>query len=218
MRHPLSSPRIVPVERAGPRGPTLAARLLADVPEEAPAHASARGPEMARVEAALFVAEEPLPARKLAAAAGLKDGNEARRLALALRALLLRDGSAFLVEELAGGYQLLTRPEFHPWLARLRRGAAETTLSAAARETLTVVAYRQPITRADIEGIRGVGCAEVLRQLMEKGLLRLAGRDDSLGRPALYETTRKFLQAFGLRSLADLAPSEGLAAKEGGSS
>ena len=68
------------------------------------------------------------------------------------------------------------------------------------------ICYRQPITRADIEAIRGVGAAEVLRQLMERGLIRLAGRDDSLGRPALYETTRKFLVHFGLRSLRDLPP------------
>jgi segregation and condensation protein B len=93
----------------------------------------------------------------------------------------------------------------------LRRNASETQLSAAARETLTIIAYRQPVTRADIESIRGVGSTGVIEQLMERGLVRLAGRDDSLGRPALYETTRKFLQLFGLKSLRDLPPAEGLA-------
>src|SRR5262249_53269399 len=123
--------------------------------------------------------------------------------------------SSFQVEEVAGGYQLLTRAEHYPWLARLRRGATEVQMSAAARETLAIVAYRQPITRADIEGIRGVGCAEGLKQLMEEGLGRLAGRDDSLGRPALYETTRKFLQLYGLKSLKDLPPAEGLTGEGG---
>jgi segregation and condensation protein B len=121
-----------------------------------------------------------------------------------LQELYDRDGTAFGVEELAGGFQLLTRPAFHPWLARLRRAAAELRLSNAARETLAIVAYRQPITRADVEAVRGVGSAEVLRQLMDKDLVRIAGRDDSLGRPVLYGTTRKFLQTFGLNSLQDL--------------
>ena len=130
--------------------------------------------------------------------------NDARRLLRKLQALYERDGTAFQVEELAGGFQLLTRPVFHAWLARLRRTGSELRLSPAARETLAIVAYRQPIMRADIEGIRGVQCGEMLRQLMEKGLIRIAGRHDSLGRPVLYGTTKKFLQVFGLKSLRDL--------------
>src|SRR5207245_252696 len=105
---------------------------------------------------------------------------------------------------IAGGFQLLTRPQFHPWLARLRQAGNEVRLSGPARETLAIVAYRQPIMRADIEAIRGVQCGEVLRQLMEKGLIRIAGRHDSLGRPVLYGTTKKFMQVFGLKSLRDL--------------
>jgi segregation and condensation protein B len=171
----------------------------------------ARDRPLALVEAALLLADEPLPARRLAALAGLADAAEARRLVARLHELYDAGGSAFQVEELAGGYQLLTRKEYHPWLARLRHSAAEVQLTPAARETLAIVAYRQPVTRADVEAIRGVGCTDVLRQLMEKGLVRLAGRDDSLGRPALYETTRKFLQLFGLKSLRDLPPAEGLA-------
>jgi segregation and condensation protein B len=180
------------------------------LPEEdqpAPAHELARDAETALVEAALFAADEPLPLRRLAQATGLEQP-VARDALHRLCQLLEREGSAFLVDEIAGGWQLRTGPEYHPWVARLRRGAAEASLTPAARETLAVIAYRQPITRADIEGVRGVGCAEVLRQLMERGLVRLAGRDDSLGRPALYETTRKFLQVFGLRSLADLPPAD----------
>src|SRR5207244_9918953 len=98
----------------------------------------------------------------------------------------------------------------HRGLARLRTSGPEIRLTTAARETLAIVAYRQPITRADIEAIRGVHCGEVLRLLMEKGLIRITGRHDSLGRPVLYGTTKKFLQIFGLRSLRDLPRAEAL--------
>jgi segregation and condensation protein B len=170
----------------------------------------ARDPRLALVEAALFVADEPLTPRRLAAVAGLSDTAEVRRLVRRLQSLYDRDGSAFRIGEPGGGYQLLTRPEFHPWLARLRRTGNELRLTAAARETLAIIAYRQPIMRANIEAIRGVQVSEVLRQLMEKGLVRIAGRDDSLGRPVLYGTTRKFLQVFGLKSLKELPQAEQL--------
>jgi segregation and condensation protein B len=162
------------------------------------------------VEAAFFAADEPLSARRLAMVAGLADGNEARRLVRKLQAFYDKDGTAFQVEEIAGGFQLLSRAEYHPWLLRLRQTGNELRLSPAARETLAIIAYRQPIMRADIEAIRGVQCGELLRLLMEKGLVRIAGRHDSLGRPVLYGTTRKFLQVFGLRSLQDLPQAEQL--------
>jgi segregation and condensation protein B len=181
-------------------------RLSSDETGATPSTADAvRDPSLSAVEAVLLAADEPLASRRLAAvAAGLADAAEARRLVRKLQASYVRDGSAFQVEELAGGFQLLTRPEFHPWLVRLRRTSNDLRLSAAARETLAVVAYRQPVMRADIEAVRGVQCGDVLRLLMEKGLVRIAGRHESLGRPVLYGTTRKFLQAFGLRSLDDL--------------
>ena len=210
LNHPLAA-RIAVIRTRGDRPINhrlpLAFRLPGDDRSAgAPTSELARGPDLARVEAALFLADEPLAARKLASLAALPDAATARRLVEQLRQLLDADGSSFQVEELAGGYQLLTRPEFHPWLSRLRKHAPETQLSPAARETLAIVAYRQPITRADVEAIRGVGASGVLEQLMEKGLVKPAGRDDSLGRPQLYETTRKFLQLFGLKSLKDLPP------------
>jgi len=159
---------------------------------------------LAWVEAALMIADEPLPARKLAQAANLKNGTEARQLVKRLQELYDAEESAFQVEEIAGGFQLLTRPPYHAWLLRLRRINSDLKLSPAARETLAIVAYRQPIGRADIEGIRGVQCSDVLRQLMEKQLIRISGRDNSLGRPVLYGTTKRFLQVYGLRSLRDL--------------
>ena len=170
----------------------------------------ARDPALAMLEAVLFAADEPLPTRRLAKVVGLADAGEARRLVRKLQGLYDRDGTAFQVEELAGGFQLLSRPDYHPWLLRLRHGGHELKLSAAARETLAIIAYRQPIMRADVESIRGVQCGDVLRLLMEKGLVRIAGRHDSLGRPVLYGTTRKFLQVFGLKGLQDLPLAEQL--------
>ena len=169
-----------------------------------------REARLAWVEAALLAADEPLTLRRLAAAAGVADASEARRLVERLQALYEQDGTAFQVEELAGGFQLLTRAAYHPWLARLRRAGNEVRLTTAARETLAIVAYRQPITRADVEAIRGVQSGDMLHQLMEKGLVRITGREDSLGRPVLYGTTRKFLQLFGLRSLRDLPQAQEL--------
>lgn len=170
----------------------------------------ARDEPLALVEAALLAADEPLTPKRLASVAGLGDVAEARRLAKKLRSLYDRDATAFQVEEIAGGFQLLTRPQFHPWLVRLRHGGAELKLSPAMRETLAIIAYRQPLMRADIENIRGVHCGELLRQLMEKNLVRIAGRHDSLGRPVLYGTTKKFLQVYGLKSLRELPQVESL--------
>jgi segregation and condensation protein B len=167
-----------------------------------------RDAQLAMLEALLLAADEPLNTRRLAQAGSLADANAARRLLRKLQHFYESDGTAFQIEELAGGFQLLTRPQYHRWLASLRRAGSEVRLGGAARETLAIVAYRQPIMRADIEGIRGVHCGEILRVLMEKGLIRIAGRDNSLGRPVLYGTTRKFLQVFGLRSLKDLPRAE----------
>jgi segregation and condensation protein B len=194
------------------RLPAIYRVLALDGGEEAPQGELARDIRLAMLEAALVAADEPLTAKRLAMVAGLTDAAEARRLASRLQELYAADGTAFQVEEVAGGYQLLTRPEYHPWLARLRRASPELRLTPAARETLTIVAYRQPIARADIEAVRGVQCGDVLGQLMEKGLVRIAGRDDSLGRPMLYGTTRKFLQLYGLKSLRELPQTEGLIA------
>lgn len=165
-----------------------------------------RSEELARLEAALFIAREPLPTRKLAKLARLADGTRARTLLRELAALHDATGSAFRVEPIAGGYQLLTRAPFGPWVRRLLTSPAENRLSAAAMETLAIVAYRQPVTRADIESIRGVGCEEMLRQLMERDLVAVGGRTEELGRPNVYETTQRFLRAFGLARIEDLPP------------
>jgi segregation and condensation protein B len=163
-----------------------------------------RDRKAARVEAVLFVSESAVSSRKLAQLAALADTSEAVRVVDQLNAAYDHDGSAFRVERAANGYLLLTRPVYSRWLGRLHQRQAAMKLSPPAMETLTVVAYRQPITRADIEAVRGVQCTEMLKQLMDRGLVRIAGEDNSLGRPYLYETTRKFLEVFGLRGLDDL--------------
>jgi segregation and condensation protein B len=131
----------------------------------------------------------------------LADGTEARTLVRTLNRLYDGEACSFRVVEVAGGFQLLSRGKFSPWLRRLQAAPGEVRLSAPALETLAVVAYRQPVLRADIEAIRGVQCGEILRQLMERGLVRIVGKSEELGRPFLYGTTRLFLQVFGLRDL-----------------
>ena len=157
-----------------------------------------------RLEAMLFLSRQPLTSRKLAQLTGLADGTKARTLVRALNRRYDLAGSAFRVEEVAGGYQLMTRSKFAPWLRRLHSAKAQIGLSASAMETLAIVAYRQPAMRAEIEAIRGVQSGEVLRQLIERDLVRIAGRSNELGRPFLYGTTKQFLQVFGLRRLEEL--------------
>lgn len=163
-----------------------------------------------RLEAILFLAREALSSRKLAQFANLADATEARTLIGRLNDLYDEAGCAFRVEEIAGGYQLLTRAKFATWLRRLGHVPAEVRLSAPGLETLAVIAYRQPVLRAEIEAIRGVNCGEILRQLMDRDLVRISGRSEELGRPYLYSTTKRFLQVFGLVNLDGLPRAETL--------
>jgi len=172
--------------------------------EGLPAGPTVRSAELARLEAVLFLAREPLSTRKLAQLADLADGTQARTLARALDRLYDEENRSFRVIEVAGGFQLLSRPQFAPWLRRLCSAPVEVRLSGPALETLAVVAYRQPVLRVAIEAVRGVQCGEILRQLMERDLVKIVGRSDELGRPLLYGTTRRFLQVFGLQSLEQL--------------
>jgi segregation and condensation protein B len=121
-------------------------------------------------------------------------------------------GRAFRIEALATGYQVLTLPAFGPLLGRLRGERQQTRLSQAALETLAIIAYRQPILRADLESIRGVACGEVLKSLMDRRLVRIVGRAEEVGRPMLYGTTREFLRVFGLASATDLPQAKDLRA------
>ena len=155
------------------------------------------------VEGLLFVAEEPLTLDKIQQVC---EGTSADRLQKVLDALETEYeelGRAFTVKRVAGGYQFRTRPELSSYILSLKK-KSPTRLSRAALETLAVIAYRQPILRADIEKIRGVDVGGILKTLMEKGLIRGVGRKDLPGRPIIYGTTKKFLETFDLPNLEAL--------------
>ena len=162
------------------------------------------------VEAILFASDEPLEASKIAKVAGAGDARQVRKLIAELNAEYSQRGAAYRVEQIAGGYLMLTLPEYNDWLKQLLRTRQEAKLSQAALETLAIVAYKQPVMRVTVEAIRGVAAGEMIRNLMEKGLVRIVGRAEELGRPLLYGTTRKFLEVFGLNSLTDLPKVEEL--------
>lgn len=162
------------------------------------------------IEALLFASDTPLSVGRLAELAGGCTPTHVRKTIAALNEKYAAVGLAFRIESIARGYQMMTLPCYQPWLARLNKQRARTRLSAAALETLSIVAYKQPIIRADIEAIRGVACGEVLNRLREMGLVRIVGRAEVVGRPLLYGTTKKFLDVFGLADLDDLPPMEAL--------
>lgn len=162
------------------------------------------GEGIKRVEAILFLSRQPLTSRKISQLAGLEDGTQARTMIRELNTRYDTIGQAFHIKRVAGGYQMLTRPQFSRWIQRLDHVPGTSRLSTPALETLTVVAYRQPIIKAEIEAIRGVSCGEMLRQLLEKGLVKIAGRSQELGRPFLYATSKQFLVRYGLNRLSDL--------------
>ena len=157
--------------------------------------------KLQRVEAVLLLAKQPLTARKIGQMAGLADATEARTLVGELNGLYEQHLRAIRVEAVAGGYQLLTQPQYSGWIRRLGHVPEPLRLSWPSLETLAIVAYRQPVMRAQLEAIRGVACGELLRQLMERDLVRISGRSEELGRPFLYSTTKRFLQIFGLQSV-----------------
>ena len=159
---------------------------------------------LALLEAALFLAKEPMSSRRLSQLAGLPEGTKTRNLIRELNKRYDQEQSAFCVVEVAEGFQLRTRPEFAVWLARIQGVSTALRLSNSAMETLTVIAYRQPVPRAEVERIRGVQCGDLIRQLLDHDLAKIVGRSDELGRPFLYGTTPKFLSVFGLGSLNDL--------------
>lgn len=157
-----------------------------------------------RVEAVMFLGRKPLSLRKIAESAFLEDATQARTIINELNSRYDRAGQSFHIKHVAGGYQMMTRPQFSDWLGRFEHLPQPLRLSGPAMETLTVVAYRQPIIKAEIEAIRGVACGEMLRQLLDFNLVKIAGRSEKLGRPFLYTTSKEFLTLFGLSSLQEL--------------
>ena len=171
------------------------------------------------IEALLFTAQKPLSIREIAtaikgaerdtAAAGPNEFARVREAEIAavleqLKIEYVEQGRAFQLIEKAEGWQLATDPKYAPWVRALFPATKPARLSAPALETLAIIAYRQPITRADVEAVRGVNIDGVLQTLMERGLVKIAGRAEIPGRPLLYETTEFFLDHFGLRNLDEL--------------
>lgn len=172
------------------------------------------------VEAILFASQKPVSAKELsnflkgAAEAAKEDPSiacfakvKAPQLQDAIEELekeFAETGRAFEIRESAAGWQLVTKADFAPWLRQLFPENRQARLSAPAMETLAIIAYRQPITRADIEAVRGVAVDGVMQTLLDRNLVRIAGRADIAGRPLLYETTQFFMEHFGLKNLDDL--------------
>jgi segregation and condensation protein B len=166
-----------------------------------------------RVEALVFASERPISESRMKTVLGFEDEDATKLIKEAIDSLnesYDKNARAFRIERVAGGYRSLTREEFAPLVSRLHADRQQQKLSQAALETLSIIAYRQPVMRAEIEVIRGVACGEVLRSIMEKRLVKIVGRAEELGRPMLYGTTRDFLNIFGLASLDDLPDVQGL--------
>lgn len=184
---------------------TMTAQATSTHPTDAPAL-------IAAVEAVLLTSSRPLAPAAIAAAVSTGGApvpaEQVDGLVQALNASLDATGRAARVERVAGGYRLMTRPEHAPVLASIKQQHLHAKLSRAAVETLAIIAYKQPITRADLESIRGVACGEVLRSLMERRLVTIDGRAEEPGRPMLYGTTREFLDQFGLATIKDLPPAD----------
>lgn len=156
------------------------------------------------VESMLFAAHESLSAQRIARALGRIKAQRVEQAIAGLAQRYEEQGSPLMLVEIAGGWRLVTRPEYAPFLARLFSRAEKERLSPAALETLAIVAYRQPATRAEIEAVRGVVVGPVLKLLQERRLVKVVGRAEVVGRPMQYGTTRRFLDHFGLADLDEL--------------
>lgn len=158
------------------------------------------------LESLLFVSADPIPLERFMVVLGTVSKSELRQALQSLREDFDREGRGLQMVELAGGYQIVTRAEHAPWIKRLAKAKASPKLSRSAMESLAIIAYKQPIVRAEIEQIRGVEVSTVLRTLLERKLIRMVGRKDVPGRPIMYGTTKLFLQQFGLSDLSQLPP------------
>ena len=166
--------------------------------------------DLGALEALLLTTHHPLTAGRIAEVLDLPSTKPIRRAIKALNETYAESRRAFRIEQVAGGFQILTLPEHGELLKKFHQREVDAKLTKAAIETLAIIAYKQPILRADVESIRGVACGETIRSLMEKHLVKIAGRAEEPGRPILYGTTRRFLELFGLNSIKDLPQPENL--------
>jgi segregation and condensation protein B len=158
------------------------------------------------LEAVLFVSPEPVPVVRLMAILGTVSKAEVVQALGILTHDLDQDGRGIQLVQVAGGYRLVTKQEYGPWLKRMDKAKAAQKLSRSALESLAIIAYKQPLVRSEIEEIRGVETSGVLRTLCERKLVRIVGRKDVPGRPIMYGTTKFFLEHFGLQDLSQLPP------------
>ncbi|HKO30679.1 MAG TPA: SMC-Scp complex subunit ScpB [Nitrospiraceae bacterium] len=158
------------------------------------------------LEAVLFVSPEPMPIARLMSILGTVSRTEVVQALGLLSHDLDQDGRGIQLVQIAGGYRLVTKQEYGPWLKRMDKAKAAQKLSRSALESLAIIAYKQPLVRAEIEQIRGVETSGVLRTLCERKLVRIVGRKDVPGRPIMYGTTKFFLEHFGLQDLSQLPP------------
>lgn len=156
------------------------------------------------VEALLFASGKPMTAKEIQKIAGAASAKEIEALVGELREEYQREGRSFEVIEIAGGFEIVTRKEYAVWLARLELQRKVRQATRSALETIAILAYKQPVTRAEIEELRGVDVSGVLSTLLEKGFIKIVGKKEVAGRPFLYGTTDKFLEHFGLKSIKDL--------------
>ncbi len=185
------------------------------IPSDAPSSAEIDPNLCSRVEAIVLSNSKPVAAAKIADVVNALsetpiETDDVLRAVDALNTQYDSTGRAFRIETVAGGFRVMTRPEHADVLAAFHRRQASSRLSRPAVETLAIIAYKQPITRAKLEAIRGVGCGEVLRSLLERKLIAVTGRAEELGRPMLYGTTKHFLDSFGIRSVKDLPSVESM--------
>jgi segregation and condensation protein B len=166
------------------------------------------------LEGLLFITDRPLSAMELSRLVGVKDQERIAGCVEELRRDLEEKNGGYRLMAVAEGWQMATRPELAPYVRKLFADRATMRLSTAAQETLSIVAYRQPLTRAEIEEIRGVEVIAALETLLEKRLLKVVGRKETVGRPLLYGTTPEFLRHYGLRSLEDMPPIDSFATED----
>jgi len=191
-----SEPRRAREERSEAEGALQAAEAVEEL---------APGRILAVLEALLLVASEPLAPRRAGGILGLTEAQARAYLRLLADTYRERDGGLEVVE-VGGGFRLVSRPEMHDYILKLEPSRGPQPLSRAAVETLAIIAYRQPVARAEVEAVRGVRCDGVLGTLVDRGLIEEIGRAEGPGRPILYATTRRFLEQFGLRDLSELPP------------
>lgn len=180
---------------------------LSEVPVSKEQKTDVEEPELkAILEALLFASPDPLSLEKLVS---LLESSSKLTIERALKALQLeyqQKGRGLLIAEIAGGFVMVTSPELGGWVKRLQQTRSTPKLSRSALETLAIISYKQPLTRSDIEKIRGIETSSVLRTLLDQKLVRIVGRQDVPGRPIVYGTSKQFLKRFGLRDLRDLPP------------